>query len=74
MALWREVGIEAVAWKMNAETLESLASKKPLSEFDNQQLAGLLKQSLPAELKALADYMQVHQQKGEQEGFLWHIV
>lgn len=70
IALWREAGIEAVAWKMSVEALESLTSKKPLSEFDNQQLAGLLKQALPVELKALADYIQVHQQKGEQEGYL----
>jgi hypothetical protein len=70
IALWREAGNKAVAWKMSAEALESLTNKKPLSEFDNQQLAGLLKQSLPAELKVLADYMQVHQQKGEQEGYL----
>lgn len=70
IALWREAGNNAVAWKMSAEALESLTSKKPLSEFDNQQLAGLLKLALPTELKALADYMQVHQQKGEQEGYL----
>lgn len=70
ISLWREAGNEVVAWKMDADILEGLSSKKPLSELDNQQLIGLLKQSLPAELKALADYMQLHQQKGEQEGFL----
>jgi len=70
IALCREAGNEAVAWKMSVEALASLTSKKPLSEFDQQQLAGLLKQSLPTELKVLADYMQVHQLKGEQEGYL----
>ncbi|MDO9052225.1 MAG: hypothetical protein Q8N02_06625 [Methylotenera sp.] len=70
IALCYETGNEAVAWKMSVEALESLTSKKPLSEFDNQQLAGLLKQTLPTELKVLADYMKVHQKKGEQEGYL----
>ena len=47
-----------------------LIHKKSLSEFDQQQLAGLLKQDLSVELKVLADYMLVNQQKGEQEGYL----
>jgi len=69
-ALWREAGNRAVAWKMGVEELENLNNKKQLSEFDQQQLSGLLKQSLPIELKNLAEYMQKHQKKGEQEGYL----
>ena len=70
IALWREAGNRAVAWKMGVEELENLNNKKQLSEFDQQQLSGLLKQSLPIELKNLAEYMQKHQKKGEQEGYL----
>ncbi|PKO47350.1 MAG: hypothetical protein CVU29_02770 [Betaproteobacteria bacterium HGW-Betaproteobacteria-22] len=70
IALWREAGLEAAAWKMGAKALESLSSKKPLSDFDQQQLASLLKQDLPVELRVLAEYMQERQQKGEQEGYL----
>lgn len=70
IALWRGAGLEAVAWKMDAKDLESLPSKQTLSEFDGQQLAGLLKQDLPAELEALAEFMLISQQKGEQEGYL----
>lgn len=70
IALWRELGIEAIAWQMNAKLLESLSSKKSLTEYDQQQLIGLLKQDLPAELKELAEYMRVNNHKGEQEGYL----
>lgn len=70
IALWRAVGQVAVAWKMGEEELKNLANKKSLSDFDQQQLAGLLKQDLPVELKTLADYMLISQQKGEQEGYL----
>jgi DNA topoisomerase VI subunit A len=70
MAVFKSVGLEASAWKMGVEELESLSHKKPLSEFDQQQLTGLLNQDLPTELKVLAKHMQTHQQKGEQEGYL----
>lgn len=70
IALWREAGQTAVAWKMGTDELKSLTSKQALSEFDQQQLARLLKQNLPVELKTLADYMLISQQKGEQEGYL----
>lgn len=62
--------LESVAWKMGPNELKSLVHRKLLSEFDQQQLVGLLKQDLPLELKALADYMLENQQKGEQEGYL----
>lgn len=70
MALWREAGQTAAVWKMGVGELKNLSSKQALSEFDQQLLAGLLKQNLPVELKTLADYMLVGQQKGEQEGYL----
>lgn len=70
MALWRAAGQKAEAWTMGVEELKNLTNKKPLSEFDKQQLAALLKQDLPLNLKALAEYMALSQQKGEQEGYL----
>ncbi len=70
MALWCAAGQAAVAWKMGIDELKSLTHKKLLSDFDQQQLAGLVKQDLPAELRVLAEYMLLSQQKGEQEGYL----
>jgi hypothetical protein len=70
IALCKAAGLPANTWKMGANELESLAHTKPLSAFDQQQLAALLKQDLPVELKALADYLLASQQKGEQEGYL----
>lgn len=70
MALWKATGQEAEAWKMGIDELKNLPNKKPLSEFDQQQLVGLLRQDLPVELKTLADFMLMSQQKGEQEGYL----
>ncbi len=68
--LWCDAGQVARAWQMDVVGLQNIPNKKSLSEFDQQQLAGLLKQDLPAELKYLADYMFASQQKGEQEGYL----
>ena len=70
IAVWKATGQEAKAWKMGVEELKNLTSKKSLSELDQQQLATLLKQDLPVELKALADYMLANLLKGEQEGYL----
>ena len=70
IALWRVAGQAASAWRMGVEELQSLPSKKPLTEMDEQQLASLLKQGLPLNLRALAEYMASNKQKGEQEGYL----
>jgi hypothetical protein len=70
IALFHASDLQATAWKMGVDELKNLPNKKLLSEFDQQQLTGLLKQNLPVELKTLAGYMLVNQQKGEQEGYL----
>jgi hypothetical protein len=70
IALWCAAGQTAVVWKMGVDELKNLSSKKSLSDFDQQQLAGLVKQDLPVELRVLAEYMLLSQQKGEQEGYL----
>lgn len=70
IALWRVAGQDASAWRMTVEELQSLPSKKALTELDEKQLANLLKQDLPLNLKSLAEYMVLCKQKGEQEGYL----
>ena len=70
IALWGAAGQAASAWRMGVEELQSLPSKKPLTEMDEQQLASLMKQGLPLNLRALAEYMASNKQKGEQEGYL----
>ncbi len=70
IALWRVAGQDASAWRMAVEELQSLPSKKALTELDEKQLASLLKQDLPLNLKSLAEYMALCKQKGEQEGYL----
>lgn len=40
---------------MDAYELQNLPSKESLSGFDQQKLAGILKQCLPVELKSLAE-------------------
>ena len=70
IALWRVAGQDASAWRMTVEELQSLPSKKALTELDEKQLANLLNQDLPLNLKSLAEYMVLCKQKGEQEGYL----
>ncbi len=70
IAVWRDTGQAASTWRMGVAELQNLPCKKPLTELDAQQLASLLKQDLPLNLKTLAEYMALSQQKGEQEGYL----
>ena len=70
IALWCAAGQDASAWRMTVEELQSLPSKKALTDLDEKQLASLLKQDLPLNLKSLAEYMALCKQKGEQEGYL----
>lgn len=68
---WRERGIAWQPWKMAATDLAALRARKPLTEPDRQQLAVLLQETaLPAQLAELAEWMQQHGEKGEQEGYL----
>jgi hypothetical protein len=53
---------------MDVETLSNLPSWLPLSQDDKEQLQRLLRQPLPASLRTLAEWMLVHDKKGEQEG------
>jgi hypothetical protein len=69
--LWRERALEWQPWKMSATDLAALRVRKPLTEADRLQL-GALRQAtaLPAPLAELAEWMLVHSEKGEQEGYL----
>jgi len=68
--LWQVAGLGAAAWKMGVAEMHNLAHTQKLTENDKQHLNTLLKQKLPEELQTLAEYLVIHQQKGEQEGYL----
>jgi hypothetical protein len=55
---------------MDVEDLSRLPSSQPLSENDKERLGRLLQRELPppASLQALAQWMLIHDKKGEQEG------
>ncbi|HTJ53776.1 MAG TPA: hypothetical protein VL380_00010 [Nitrosospira sp.] len=57
-------------WGMDVEDLSRLPTWQPLSENDKERLGRLLQQELPppASLQALAQWMLIHDKKGEQEG------
>jgi hypothetical protein len=66
--IWDKAGLSWQPWGMEVEVLSSLPHCQPLSQNDKEQLQRLLRQSLPASLQALADWMLIHAKKGEQEG------
>jgi hypothetical protein len=66
--IWDAAGLSWEPWGMDVETLSNLPSCLPLRENDKEQLQRLLRQPLPTRLRALADWMLVHDKKGEQEG------
>lgn len=68
--VWETARLTWTPWQMSAAALQSLPSRRPLSVFDRTRLESLLRQSLPADLEQLADWMARHNQKGEQEGLL----
>lgn len=66
--IWEAAGLSWEPWGMDVETLSNLPSWLPLSQDDKEQLQRLLRQPLPASLRTLAEWMLVHDKKGEQEG------
>lgn len=69
--LWKARNLEWQPWKMSAEDLSSLHARKPLSETDLYKL-NMIEQieDLPPMLVKLQEWMRIHGEKGEQEGFL----
>jgi hypothetical protein len=68
--LWQKRKIAWEPWKMAANDLASLRVRKPLNDADRQQLATLQHVALPSVLSELLDWMLIHSEKGEQEGYL----
>lgn len=66
--IWDNAGLSWQPWVMDVEVLSSLPNHQTLSQNDKEQLQRLLRQRLPASLRALADWMLIHAKKGEQEG------
>lgn len=66
--IWEAAGLSWEPWGMDVETLSNLPRCLPLSEDNKEQLQRLLRRPLPAGLRTLADWMLVHDKKGEQEG------
>ena len=69
-ALWTAHGLAWQPWKMGVNELTQLKARAPLSAHDKVVLEQLLAEDLPESLSALAGWMQQHQEKGEQEGYL----
>ncbi len=69
-AVWQSCGLAWSPWKMNVCDLMQLDARPPLSSHDKVVLEQLVARALPAELRDLANWMQAHGEKGEQEGYL----
>lgn len=69
-ALWEERSLGWTPWRMAAGDLEALPARSPLTARDRERLLVCADRNLPAPLTALAQWMLVHGEKGEQEGFL----
>lgn len=68
--VWQSAGAHWQTWQMDAASLAALPKRKPLTERDRQRLTALSQLDLPEPLRALAEWMTTHGEKGEQEGFL----
>ena len=69
-ALWQACGLAWSPWKMDTHALLQLDTRAPLSSHDKVLLEQMPARTLPASLRELAQWMQTHHEKGEQEGYL----
>ena len=69
-AVWQACGLAWSPWKMDAHALRQLNARSPLTSHDKVLLEQLSARELPAPLHDLANWMQAHGEKGEQEGYL----
>jgi len=67
-ALWEGLGLPWNPSQMDPQSLSALPARKKLTDDDHSRLDRLLASSLPTPLRQLAEWMQVHGEKGEQEG------
>ena len=68
--IWELLGCDWLPWRMDAQTLSSLPSRKVVTGRDRAQIEALLTLSLPAALRDLAQWIREHGEKGEQEAYL----
>ncbi|NJC89277.1 MAG: hypothetical protein FIB02_12225 [Desulfuromonas sp.] len=66
--IWSSCNLSWEPWNMDSATLMALPKRKLLTEGDRARLNRLLPQKLPRLLQELADWMDEHGEKGEQEG------
>ncbi|MGB4811795.1 MAG: hypothetical protein WBP13_04855 [Methylophilaceae bacterium] len=70
IGLWQKWTLQADVWRMGVTELQSLSVKKALNQYDMDMLNTLFAKDLPNQLKVLAEYIKLHNIKGEQEGYL----
>ena len=68
--VWRTHDLDWSPWQMHVSDLLRLDARMPLSSHDKILLEQMLKHELPPVLQDLAQWMQAHGEKGEQEGYL----
>lgn len=69
-AVWQSCGLAWSPWKMDVRELMQLDTRLPLSSHDKVLLEQLRTSALPPALRDLASWMEMHGEKGEQEGYL----
>jgi hypothetical protein len=69
-AVWQACGLAWSTWEMDARALRQLDVRSPLTNHDKVLLEQLSARELPVPLRELANWMQAHGEKGEQEGYL----
>jgi hypothetical protein len=70
IGLWAKCQLQADAWRMGVTELQSLRVKTALNQYDLNMLSTLLAKDLPYQLRLLAQFIQINNIKGEQEGYL----
>ncbi len=69
-AIWQSSGLTWLPWVMDVRQLTQLDTRLPLTDHDKVLLEQLSARDLPPALRALAEWMHAHNEKGEQEGYL----
>ncbi|MBM3341299.1 MAG: hypothetical protein FJY56_04180 [Betaproteobacteria bacterium] len=69
-SVWQAHGLDWSPWHMEIADVLRLSARARLSSHDKVLIEQLLARELPQPLAALARWMQTHDAKGEQEGFL----
>lgn len=69
-SVWQSCGLAWAPWKMDVRELMQLDTRLPLSSRDKVLLEQLRAGALPPALRDLASWMEMHSEKGEQEGYL----